>query len=128
VVFVFQPVLMMVYMGPGMGSQHASIHASNSQRDRVQIGSIRWLILLMMKMVSWIEVKRLGLRNPEFELRITPRGLAIFEPKANIAFTFSQNMDDENSAYFARMVDLICPEWALNVWMADSSSISNRKL
>jgi hypothetical protein len=67
-----------------------------------------------------VEMKHLGIDKPEFELCITPQGLAIFEPKANVAFTFAKREEDD----FARLVNLICPEWALKKLMFSSPSQS----
>ncbi|MFZ2525829.1 MAG: hypothetical protein WAW87_11030 [Candidatus Ferrigenium altingense] len=106
-----------VYMGPGMGISTASTSVRvTTQADRV----LDWLDFLAVLADDengqlQAEVKRLGIEKPEFELCLTPQGLAIFEPKANIAFTFSMKADDESSAYSAQMVNLICPEWALKV-------------
>lgn len=116
-----------VYMGPGMGVSTASTSTLvTTQADRV----LDWIDSLAALADDengqlQTEVKRLGVEKPEFELCLTPRGLAIFEPRANVAFTFSMKADDESSAYSAQMVNLICPEWALKVLIANPPSTPN---
>ncbi len=116
-----------VYMGPGMGVTSAS----TSMRVTDKAGRVLDWIDSLATMADdengqlWRDVKSFGVENPEFELCLTPQGLAIFEPKADVAFTFSKKKVDESSAYFSQMVDLICPEWALKALMANSSLMSN---
>lgn len=111
-----------VYM-PGMGISSASTSVLVTTKADQVLDWVDSLAVLVDDETGQFqtEVRRLGIDNPKFELCLTARGLAIFEPKANIAFTFSKKIDDESSVYFSRMVDLICPEWALKVLMTNSS-------
>lgn len=112
-----------VYMGPGMGITTASTSTQVTiKADRV----LDWIDALATMADDengslQTEVKRLGVDMPEFELCLTPQGLAIFEAKANMAFTFPKKTVDENPAYHAQMEDLICPEWALKKLMASEA-------
>lgn len=111
-----------VYMGPGMGISTASTSTQVTLKADQVLVWIDYLADLADDENGQlqIEVKRLGVEKPEFELCLTPQGLAIFEPRANMAFTFSKNANDESSVYFAQMVDLICPDWALKAVVANS--------
>lgn len=60
-----------------------------------------------------LSVKALGIIEPCFSLCLYPEGLAMFEEKANVAFTFSRHSSDANSAWINDTARLMFPDWAL---------------
>lgn len=106
-----------VYIGPGMGITSAS----TSLRVTDKVGRVLdWVDRLAAfaddeNSQFQTEVRRLGVESPRFELSITPHGLAIFEEQTRIAFTFPKKPKHEDAVHSAKIVDLICPEWALRV-------------
>lgn len=104
-----------VYISPGMGITTASTSLKVTHKANQLL---RWA----QQLASWVndengpiqlEVKRLNIKKPQFELCVTPKGFAILEKKSNVAFTLSKNPDCEGYKYYIKMVDLVCPEWAL---------------
>lgn len=58
-------------------------------------------------------VKSFGIAQPEFGLCLCPEGLAVFEEKSNIAFTFAKFSKDANAKRFNDTARLMFPDWAL---------------
>lgn len=58
-------------------------------------------------------VKSFGIVQPEFGLCLCPEGLAVFEGKSNIAFTFARFSKDANAKRFNDTARLMFPDWAL---------------
>jgi len=113
-----------IYMGPGMGITSASTPARVTIKAHRILEWINMLAVLADDENGQLrtEVKSLGIKEPLFELSLTPRGLAIFEAKTNVAFTFPKTAKDETATYFAEMENLIFPEWALQSLLANPSN------
>lgn len=114
------------YLGPGMGITSASTPLLVTKKANRILDWIDSLAILAADENGQLqkEVKRLGVRKPEFELCLTPKGLAIFEAEANVAFTFSKKSSakDESSIYSSQMENLLFPDWALKVLLAVHNS------
>jgi hypothetical protein len=114
------------YLGPGMGITSASTPLLVTRKaDRI----LDWIDSLAIIAADengqlQKEVRRLGVRKPKFELCLTPKGLAIFEAEANVAFTFPKksSANNESSIYFSKMENLLFPDWALEALLAAHNS------
>lgn len=110
-----------IYMGPGMGITSASTPMRVTDKAHRILDWIDQLATLADDENGQIktEIKKLGVKEPLFELSLTPQGLAIFEEKSNVAFTVSKKAKNETDTYFAEMENLILPDWALQSLLAD---------
>jgi hypothetical protein len=110
------------YIGPGMGITSASTSLLVTRKANKILDWIDSLAALATNENGQLqkEVKRLGVQRPKFELCLTPKGFAIFEAEANVAFTFPKksSANDENSIYFSQMENLLFPDWALETLLA----------
>lgn len=103
-----------VFIGPGMGVTSASTPLRVTDTAHRVLDWIDTLADLAEDPDGpfLLQAKRLGATTPLFELCLTPRGLALFEPSLDAAFILLSQADDEFSTYYKKMENLIFPEWA----------------
>lgn len=104
-----------VFMGPGMGITTASTPLVVTRKsDEV----IDWICQLAdfasnQNESLHLTTRSYGIENPEFDLSLTPQGLAIVETSMKIAFTFPKGRNDASAIFCERMENLFFPTWAL---------------
>ncbi len=105
-----------VYMGPGMGVTSASTPLRVTDKAHRLLEWVDQLASFVCDEIGFIqmEIKKLGIKTPNFELCITAQGFAVYETESKVAFKFPKNTGNEESHYSAKMIDLICPDWAIS--------------
>jgi hypothetical protein len=104
------------YLGPGGGVTTAATSSKVTQ----QMMSIRYYIKLLADLVQNPEeehmkkTKELGIETPTFEIKITPRGLAIYEAVSTIAFLAPVESYGNETNIFSKLQNLIIPTWVIS--------------
>lgn len=65
------------------------------------------------------EILQLDVKNPAFELCITPKGMAIYENNSDRACVLPRKVDYEKTGFLAELHDLIAPAWAVDKFASD---------
>jgi hypothetical protein len=103
-----------VYLGPGLGITSASTpHKvkmfAGKIYDRLDI--LAQLVCLEDGQLESVMIEQ-GIKEPKFELRLTPTGLTLCESVSNIAFTFSNHEELKDHNHSAILSEMFCPPWA----------------
>ncbi len=104
------------YMGPGMGLTSAS----TSTRVSLAVLKVRRYVRELAKTVFdpnnqfKKEALASGVTNPEFNLRITERGMAVYEKSESKAFLLPRVTSMNSLNFLAELHDLIAPSWVIN--------------
>lgn len=99
------------YMDPGWGVTSAS----TSTKVSLVLNKVRRDIRDLSKMVcdSNGQFQEMQYENREFSLKITPRGLAVFEEKSKQAWIFPERKYDEQESSLTRLRNLFTPTWVM---------------
>lgn len=104
-----------VYMGPGMGVTTASTPI----RVSLDMNNIRRYALDFARDISNVEneiqgeIRSKGINKPEFQLCITPRGMAVYEANLDSAWLLPRKEQSTGFNYLASLSDLVAPLWAV---------------
>lgn len=117
-----------VFMGPGMGLTNAS----TSLRVRQAMSELRWWAGSFAEFACdpeepvVVAVRKFGIDDPEFDLCMTPHGLAVAEQSGRVAMTFPRGKADQISIICERMENLLFPNWALEKVLAVYPSLRSQ--
>ena len=104
-----------IYMGPGMGVSTAS----TSTRVSMAVNNVRRYAKEFARMISafdsefQLDVRSEKIDNPEFNLCITPRGMAVYKTNLDKAWLLPKKVPNSGFNYIADLNDLVAPEWAV---------------
>lgn len=111
-----------VYMGPGMGVTTAS----TSTKASLAIVNVRRYIRKLATIVAdpasqfRTESAASGIKNPEYSIVLTVRGLGVYEKNEDKVFLLPRGTNSKNRSFIVELHDLIAPEWAVRYMFAKS--------
>lgn len=117
-----------VFMGPGMGLTTAStpLKVRRAMSDLLGWASSFAEFACDPEEPVFSAVKAFGIDDPEFDLCMTPRGLAVAEQSGRVALTFPKGKTDAISRYCERMESLLFPSWALEKVLASYPALRDQ--
>ncbi|WP_330110133.1 hypothetical protein [Methylophaga thalassica] len=111
-----------VYMGPGMGITTAG----TSSKVSYYAGTINMSICKLADYVSSEDnlylqnAYKRGISNPKFSIKLTPKGLGLYEEKQGICYLLPRR---EREGYcdtpLAEVHELVIPSWLIQSWEKD---------
>lgn len=114
-----------VYMGPGMGitSAATSLHAG-TKSDRV-FECVTYLAQMICDPDDQFQKFACASKivNPEFHLCITPKGLAVFEEKSDMAWLLPRAKLDTKENFLEELHNLLAPEWAITHLLENTNAL-----
>jgi hypothetical protein len=104
-----------VYKPPGLGVTTASTPFRVTWAMDHARGGIRDLAHLVCDINGEFQasVQSNAIKDPNFQLRITEKGLAIYEQNINQAWLLPRRAVGSEPNYLAALHDLVAPEWAI---------------
>jgi hypothetical protein len=104
-----------VYMGPGMGVTSAT----TPMRVSLTMDNVRSYARQFARVVSTpdsefqSDVRINKAEEPEFELCLTPKGMAVYEATLDKAWLLPKKVSASGFHYLAELNELVAPEWAI---------------
>lgn len=103
------------YIGPGQGITSAVIPTNVLLTyDKIKSFVVSLADMVVSEANQFkMNVKNVGISDPEFHLCITPNGLAVLEEKSNIAFLLPGVDQNPDTNFLVGLTNMLLPVWAL---------------